>query len=71
MKKYQIFVKVKSINGQTRSHSWWSAVDASLNNFLDNWYAWVPMGATENWLVFEPNYRGSTGYGDRFFNINH
>ena len=24
------------------------------------------MAATEGWLVFEPNYRGSTGYGDPF-----
>jgi dipeptidyl aminopeptidase/acylaminoacyl peptidase len=43
-------------------------VDASLNYFIGNWYTWAPMAAAEGWLVFEPNYRGSTGYGDRFVN---
>ena len=42
--------------------------DASLNFFLGNWYTWAPMAATQGWLVFEPNYRGSTGYGDSFLN---
>jgi dipeptidyl aminopeptidase/acylaminoacyl peptidase len=26
------------------------------------------MAATDGWLVFEPNYRGSIGYGDQFVN---
>ncbi|CAF4304120.1 unnamed protein product, partial [Adineta steineri] len=39
---------------------------ASLNCFLGDWYNWAPMAAAEGWLVFEPNYRGSTGYGDQF-----
>ena len=42
--------------------------DASLNYFLGNWYTWAPMAAAEGWLVLEPNYRGSTGYGDSFLN---
>ena len=41
---------------------------ASLNSFVGDWYNWAPMAATEGWLVFEPNYRGSTGYGDKFTN---
>ena len=39
---------------------------ASINSFFGDWYRWAPMAATEGWLVLEPNYRGSTGYGDRF-----
>ncbi|CAF2665458.1 unnamed protein product [Rotaria sp. Silwood2] len=27
---------------------------------------WAPLAATEGWLALEPNYRGSTGYGDQF-----
>ncbi|UJR19862.1 hypothetical protein I4U23_022995 [Adineta vaga] len=42
--------------------------DASLNFFQPDWYSWAPMAATEGWLVLEPNYRGSTGYGDQFVN---
>ena len=42
--------------------------DASLNMLLPNWYSWAPLAATEGWLVLEPNYRGSTGYGDQFLN---
>ena len=42
--------------------------DASRNYFLGDWYNWAPMAAAEGWLVFEPNYRGSTGYGDQFVN---
>ena len=42
--------------------------DASLNRFHANWYELAPMAATEGWLVFEPNYRGSIGYGDAFTN---
>jgi dipeptidyl aminopeptidase/acylaminoacyl peptidase len=41
---------------------------ASLNLFHANWLTWAPLAATEGWLVFEPNYRGSTGYGDAFIN---
>ena len=40
--------------------------DVSLNLFHANWLTWAPMAATEGWLVFEPNYRGSIGYGDDF-----
>jgi len=31
-----------------------------------DWYRWGPLAATQGWLVFEPNYRGSAGYGDKF-----
>lgn len=41
---------------------------ASLNSFVGNGGTWAPMAAAEGWLVLEPNYRGSTGYGDQFVN---
>ena len=41
--------------------------DADGNHFEADWYRVVPLAATNGWLVFEPNYRGSTGYGDKFF----
>ena len=40
--------------------------DADGNHFEADWYQWSAMAATRGWLVFEPNYRGSIGYGDRF-----
>jgi len=40
--------------------------DADGNHFEAAWYQWSALAATNGWLVFEPNYRGSTGYGDRF-----
>lgn len=40
---------------------------ASLNLFPPIWYMFPHLAAVEGWLVFEPNYRGSTGYGDQFF----
>lgn len=40
--------------------------DADGNHFEADWYQWDRMAATAGWLVFEPNYRGSTGYGDKF-----
>ncbi len=49
-------------------------LDASLNYFLGNWYIWTSMAATEGWLILEPNYRGSTGYGMHLlmkFDCNH
>jgi dipeptidyl aminopeptidase/acylaminoacyl peptidase len=39
---------------------------ANGNRFLPIWYAWATLAASEGWLVLEPNYRGSTGYGDQF-----
>ncbi|CAF0795186.1 unnamed protein product [Adineta ricciae] len=39
---------------------------ASINHFSPNWYTWAALAASEGWLVLEPNYRGSTGYGDAF-----
>ncbi|CAF2835974.1 unnamed protein product [Rotaria sp. Silwood2] len=38
---------------------------ASVNELQATWN-WATMAATEGWLVLEPNYRGSTGYGDKF-----
>jgi dipeptidyl aminopeptidase/acylaminoacyl peptidase len=40
--------------------------DADGNHFEADWYQWDRLAATQGWLVFEPNYRGSTGYGDKF-----
>ena len=40
--------------------------DADGDRFGANWYDWAGMAAGQGWLVFRPNYRGSTGYGDTF-----
>jgi len=40
--------------------------DADGNHFEADWYEWDRLAATQGWLVFEPNYRGSIGYGDKF-----
>jgi dipeptidyl aminopeptidase/acylaminoacyl peptidase len=40
--------------------------DADGNHFGADWYDWATLAATNGWLVFRPNYRGSTGYGDAF-----
>ena len=40
--------------------------DADGNHFETDWYQWDRLAATDGWLVFEPNYRGSSGYGDKF-----
>ncbi|CAF0925264.1 unnamed protein product [Rotaria sp. Silwood1] len=40
--------------------------DASLNHLQSTGYFWAPLAALNGWLVLEPNYRGSTGYGDQF-----
>lgn len=36
------------------------------NGFEADWYEWGALAASNDWLVFEPNYRGSAAYGDRF-----
>ncbi len=40
--------------------------DSDGNHFEADWYVWSALAATNGWLVFQPNYRGSTGYGDKF-----
>jgi dipeptidyl aminopeptidase/acylaminoacyl peptidase len=40
--------------------------DADGNHFEADWYQWAGLAATRGWLVFQPNYRGSAGYGDKF-----
>ena len=40
--------------------------DADGNHFGADWYDWAILAASNGWLVFRPNYRGSTGYGDKF-----
>jgi dipeptidyl aminopeptidase/acylaminoacyl peptidase len=40
--------------------------DADGNRFGADWYDWATLAATDGWLVFRPNYRGSAGYGDDF-----
>ena len=41
-------------------------MDADGNYFGADWYNWGMYAAGQGWLVFRPNYRGSTGYGDKF-----
>jgi len=40
--------------------------EADGDYFEADWYKWGALAAANGWLVFEPNYRGSTGYGDKF-----
>jgi len=40
--------------------------DADGDHFGADWYSWASLAAANGWLVFEPNYRGSSGYGDDF-----
>jgi dipeptidyl aminopeptidase/acylaminoacyl peptidase len=40
--------------------------DTDGNKFGADWYSWALLAASKGWLVFQPNYRGSTGYGDSF-----
>jgi dipeptidyl aminopeptidase/acylaminoacyl peptidase len=40
--------------------------DADGDRFGADWYDWATLAAAKGWLVFRPNYRGSTGYGDAF-----
>lgn len=40
--------------------------DADGNRFGADWYDWATLAASKGWLVFRPNYRGSSGYGDKF-----
>ncbi|CAF4182956.1 unnamed protein product [Rotaria magnacalcarata] len=39
---------------------------ADLNVFYADWYFCAIIMATEGWLVLQPNYRDSSGYGDEF-----
>jgi len=41
-------------------------MDADGNYFGADWYNWAMYAASQGWLVFRPNYRGSSGYGDTF-----
>jgi len=41
-------------------------MDADGNSFGADWYDWGIYAASQGWLVFRPNYRGSAGYGDKF-----
>ncbi|MGA7833474.1 MAG: S9 family peptidase [Terracidiphilus sp.] len=40
--------------------------DADGDRFGADWYDWATLAASNGWLVFRPNYRGSAGYGDEF-----
>lgn len=40
--------------------------DADGDRFGADWYDWATLAAAKGWLVFRPNYRGSSGYGDAF-----
>ncbi|UJR16734.1 hypothetical protein I4U23_003634 [Adineta vaga] len=39
---------------------------ASINKLEPTFFEWATLAASEGWLVLEPNYRGSSGYGDDF-----
>ena len=41
-------------------------MDADGDYFGADWYDWGTYAASQGWLVFRPNYRGSAGYGDKF-----
>lgn len=41
-------------------------IDADVNHWEADWYQWASLTASQGWMVFEPNYRGSSGYGDKF-----
>jgi dipeptidyl aminopeptidase/acylaminoacyl peptidase len=41
-------------------------MDADGNYFGADWYNWAMYAASQGWLVLRPNYRGSSGYGDKF-----
>jgi len=45
--------------------------EASLNQFHLSSYYWAVLAASQGWLVFEPNYRGSTGYGNQLYSEIH
>jgi dipeptidyl aminopeptidase/acylaminoacyl peptidase len=40
--------------------------EANGDSFEADWYDWANLAAAKGWLVFRPNYRGSSGYGDDF-----
>jgi dipeptidyl aminopeptidase/acylaminoacyl peptidase len=40
--------------------------EANGDYFGADWYEWANLAAANGWLVFRPNYRGSSGYGDSF-----
>jgi dipeptidyl aminopeptidase/acylaminoacyl peptidase len=40
--------------------------EANGDAFEADWYDWANLAAANGWLVFRPNYRGSSGYGDDF-----
>ncbi len=40
--------------------------DADGDHFEMDWYQWTTLAANAGWVVFQPNYRGSIGYGDAF-----
>jgi dipeptidyl aminopeptidase/acylaminoacyl peptidase len=57
-------VNVKHLRMLTLIHG--GPADADGNRFGADWYNWAALAAADDWLVFEPNYRGSSGYGDDF-----
>jgi dipeptidyl aminopeptidase/acylaminoacyl peptidase len=55
---------VKGLRMLTLIHG--GPADADGDRFGADWYDWATLAAANGWLVFRPNYRGSTGYGDSF-----
>jgi dipeptidyl aminopeptidase/acylaminoacyl peptidase len=54
----------KNLHLFTLIHGGPAAADG--NSFGADWYNWATLASANDWLVFRPNYRGSTGYGDDF-----
>ena len=54
----------KHLRTLTLIHGGPAAADG--NHFRSDWYDWAVIAASNDWLVFRPNYRGSIGYGDAF-----
>ena len=40
--------------------------EANGDSFGADWYEWANHAAANGWLMFRPNSRGSSGYGDNF-----
>ncbi|CAF0910257.1 unnamed protein product [Adineta ricciae] len=65
---YYLFDKLQSTNRPLLVLCHGGPYYASVNQMNYNGANCAPLAALHGWLVLEPNYRGSTGYGDVFLN---